>query len=84
MRPATIYFVFVSAAIGSLPSAVLIVSCTCSPLPPAGIVAEMRLPFFQSAFTTSLNNTASPRFNVTHGHYSAEAVLVRRTFRDVT
>jgi hypothetical protein len=43
----------------------------------------MRLPFFGSAFTASLNNTASPRFNVTHRHYSAEAVLVRRTFANL-
>src|SRR2546429_4911449 len=38
------YFIFVSAAISSLPSAVVIVSRTCSPLPPAGISAEMRFP----------------------------------------
>jgi hypothetical protein len=65
LRSARIYFIFVSAAISSLPSAVLIASCTCSPLPPAGNVAEMRFPFFGSAFTPSLNNTVSPRFNVT-------------------
>src|SRR5207245_663165 len=59
------YFILVSAAISSLPSAVVIVSRTCSPLPPAGIVAEMRFPLFGSAFTVSLNNIASPRFNVT-------------------
>src|ERR1700730_8253904 len=65
LRSARIYSIFVSAAISSLPSAVLIVSCTCSPPLPAGIVAEMRFPFFGSAFTESLNNTASPRFTVT-------------------
>ncbi len=62
-RSARIYFIFVSAAISSLPSAVLIVNCTCSPLL-AGIVAEMRFPVFGSAYTASLNNTASPRFNI--------------------
>src|SRR6266481_537100 len=64
-RSAGIYLIVVSAAISSLPSAVLIVSRTWPPLPPAGIVAEMRLLFFGSAFTASSNNTASPRFNVT-------------------
>src|SRR5258708_40139944 len=74
-----VYFIFVSAAISSLPSAVLIVSCTCSPLPPAGIVAEMRFPFFGSAFTASLNNTASPRFNVTRNGV-ARSILKNRRF----
>jgi len=36
----------------------LIVSRTCSPLLPAGILVEIRFPFFGSAVTTSLNNTA--------------------------
>ena len=61
----SIYLILVSAVISSLPSAVRIVSCTCSPLLPAGIAAETRLPFFGSAFTASSNNTASPRFSVT-------------------
>src|SRR5580765_1126682 len=60
-----IYFILVSAAISSLPSAVLIVSCTGSPLPPAGIVAKMRFPFFGSAVTASSNNTVSLRFSIT-------------------
>src|SRR3982074_3809181 len=46
LRSARIYSIFVSAAISSLPSAVLIVSCTFSPPGPAGIVGEMGFPFF--------------------------------------
>ena len=72
-------FIFVAAAISSLPPAVLIVSCTCSPLWPPGIAAAMRLPFFGSACTASSNNTASPRFSVTRsgvGRLDAEELQV--------
>jgi putative SOS response-associated peptidase YedK len=51
MRSARSYFISVSAAVA-------IISCIRSPLPPAGIVAERRFPFFGSAITPSSNNIA--------------------------
>ena len=71
--------ILVSAAISSLPSAVLIVSCTCSPLPPAGIVAEMRFPFFGSAFTRVVEQyrvAAFQRYAQRRGRFDAEELKI--------
>src|SRR5579871_879182 len=58
------YLIFVSAAISSLPFAVVIISRTVSPRP-AAIAADTRFPCCGSAATASSNKTVSPRFKVT-------------------